>query len=79
MHRISFLSAGVLQNYPVHGCRGGGGGFRLWGPNRQSVLPPGARTRVREATLARAAYLVGAWKAQFCLDGNAKGLQRYRC
>ena len=44
--------------------------FHLWVTKRHSVLPPGALTIGREATLARAAYLDGAWKAQFCLDGN---------
>ena len=79
MYRMSFLSVGVLRNYSIERCRGGGGNFHLRGPNRRSVLTPGARTPVRESTLSQAAYLVGAWKAQFCLDGNAKVLQRYHC
>ena len=33
--------------------------FHLWVPKRRSVLLPGAHTRTREATLARAAYLRG--------------------
>ena len=45
MYRMSFLSAGVLQNFPVEGCRGGGGNFHLRGPNRRSVLPPGGGAR----------------------------------
>ena len=45
--------------------------FHLRVPKRLSVLPLGVRTRAREATLARSAYLFGAWKDQFCLDGNS--------
>ena len=79
MYQMSFLSVEVPQNYPVEGCKGGGDNFHLRGPNRRSVLPPGARTRVCEATRAYTAYLVGYWKARFCLYGNAEGLWRYRC
>ena len=45
--------------------------FHLRVPKRHSVLPLGARTSAREATIACAAYLEGTWKAQFCLDSNA--------
>ena len=79
MYHMSFLSAKVPRNLPIQGYSGWGGNLHLWGPNRRSVLPPGARTRVCEAPLACAAYLVGAWKAQFFLDGNAEGLRLYRC
>ena len=45
--------------------------FHLRVPKRGSVLTLGAFTCTRETTLARAAYLVVDWKAQFCLDVNA--------
>ena len=46
--------------------------FHLWVTKRHSVLPPGARTIGSEATLARAAYLDGAWKDQLVLYNNAE-------
>ena len=82
IHRcIGCLSwvGGYCRTFLWRGVWGGGGDFLLQGPNRWSVLPLGARTRVREATITRAGYLVGSWKEQFCLDGNSKGLHSYRC
>ena len=55
-----FLSMGVPRNCPINGCRGGGGNFHLQGPNMWSILPPVAHMRMREVTIARATYLVGA-------------------
>ena len=46
--------------------------FHLRVPKRHSVLPLGACTRGREAAIACAAYLDGAWKAQFCFDSNSE-------
>ena len=41
--------------------------FHLRVPKRRFSLPPGALINVRESTLDLIAYLVVAWKAQFCL------------
>ena len=43
-------------------------------PKRRSVLPLGARARTLESTIARAAYLDGTCKSQFCLYSNANPL-----
>ena len=79
MYRMYLLSAEIPRNCPVEGCRGGVGDFHLRGPNMWSVLALGACMRVREALLARFAYLVRAWKYQFLKDGKTKGLCSYRC
>ena len=40
-------------------------------PKSRSALTPGARTRAHESMLSHTVYLIGAWKAQFCLEINA--------
>ena len=81
-HQVCIIVHRYRRTDPLRGVGGGGVGgsdLHLQGPDRRSVLPPGASTLMHEDTLTRTAYRVGACKAQFCLDSNAQGLQRYLC
>ena len=45
MYRMSFLSVGVLKNFPAEGCRGGGGATSTCGDQIGGLFCPPGRAR----------------------------------